>query len=95
MRRTLASIFSIDRKHSGFVDRPVDEAWTVGTDVTTVHVVHKELQWTSCERRNIRRPAEFIDPSGAHLTIMQDILYISKAASCFVHFTSNQPAAEY
>jgi len=27
----------------------VDEARAMGTDITTVHVVHIELKWTSCE----------------------------------------------
>lgn len=55
VRHTLPSVFSIDSKHSRFVDGAVDEAWTVGADVATVHVVHIELQWTSCEDRRRER----------------------------------------
>lgn len=40
---TLPSIFSVNSEDSRLVDSPMDEARAVSTDITTVHVVHKEL----------------------------------------------------
>ena len=40
---TLSRIFGVNSEDSRLVDSSMDEAWAIGTDITTVHVVHIEL----------------------------------------------------
>lgn len=40
---TLSSIFSVNSEDSRLVDSAVDEAGAIGTNITTIHVVHIEL----------------------------------------------------
>lgn len=63
---TFASVFGVHSEDSWLVDRPVDQTWTVGAHVPTVHVVHEELQGTSCEGQE--------EASGlpAHLRLSRD-----------------------
>lgn len=40
---TLSSVFSVYSEDSRLVDSTMDQARAIGTDITTVHVVHVEL----------------------------------------------------